>query len=197
MVDSVLGRTVGFRRGDITRASKGGVAIATSTLEAACTPPLTPLRRDFTCRSTTSCLLADVPDIRRSSPAARRSPSRPARCSWGCPGAGGRPMRALAVPVTGASGRDPESEPKAQPRGTQPRPTDGCLGLRSIGVQTRPTRSVRGPGQSHGSGTGTPQPIAEPQRATRETLPPWGQRFRDPPGDGREWEPAHGVHARA
>src|ERR1035437_1784475 len=41
MVNSVLGRAAGGRRGDITRASKDGVAIATSTLEAACTPPLT------------------------------------------------------------------------------------------------------------------------------------------------------------
>ena len=51
MVDFVLGWAARGWRGDISRASKGGVAIATSTLEAACSPPLTPLRRDFTCRS--------------------------------------------------------------------------------------------------------------------------------------------------
>jgi hypothetical protein len=85
MVDSVLGLALGGRRGGIGRALKGGVAIATSTLEAACSPPLTPLRSHFTCRSMTSCLLARGRGIRRSFLTAKRSRSRSSKCCWVCP----------------------------------------------------------------------------------------------------------------
>ena len=104
MVDSVLGRASCGRRGDISRASKGGVAIATSTLEAACSPPLTPLRLHFTCRSMISCLPARVRGIRRSCLTVRRSPLRLCRCCWAAqrsavPRAGGLPPRA-PVPLS-------------------------------------------------------------------------------------------------
>src|SRR5919204_4028298 len=55
MVDSVFGRP-GLPRGDITRAPKVGVAIATSTTEVvSCSPTSTLCSRHFTCAWTISC----------------------------------------------------------------------------------------------------------------------------------------------
>jgi hypothetical protein len=78
---------VDSERGVITRAPKVGVAIATSTSEAACTPS-TPSSSDFTCGSMTSCSpcrRGPTPGVGRRSATASSSRSRSRRCSWASP----------------------------------------------------------------------------------------------------------------
>src|SRR5215211_2349124 len=104
---------VDSERGAIRRAPKVGVAIATSTMEAACSPTLTPSSSHFTCGSTTSCWgfrLAPAPGDRRRSPIASSSRSRSRRCSWAFPTIGGS-SRSLATGSGICSRTGPSSPP--------------------------------------------------------------------------------------
>ena len=84
MVDSILLRGV-LAQGDITRAPKEALLIATSTKEASCTPTSTPSSQHFTCVLTISCPHGRDRAVRSRSPtlSSSRWPSR--RCFSRCP----------------------------------------------------------------------------------------------------------------